>query len=376
MFMFGIVLALLGALFGLPQFRARLGVDVVQQGTILALVYVGVLLATPLAGPVIDAFGNKVVMLSSALLVTVSLISFTFAGSFAAAALAGVALGIGGGGLNIAANALVSDVYGDERGPMLNYLGMFYGVGALFIPLLVATISTLLSPSQIIVCAVVLSGVCSIAYAAMHFPPPREAHGLKLRDVASVAASPGVMLFALLLFFQSGDESVITGWTSSYLGSLGASTRQASWALTAYLAGVMTGRVAAGRLLARLGKWQLVFASACASLLGYAIFISVGTLALMWAAAALVGFCLSAIYPTSLAMIGDRYQRFSASVFSVVFTIAWFGGIVAPWSVGKLAASFGLRAGMALPLVGRVCVVALLLALRPHHRTIASPHRT
>src|SRR6266404_4129394 len=159
MFMFGIVLALLGALFGLPQFRARLGVDVVQQGTILALVYVGVLLATPLAGPVIDAFGNKVVMLSSALLVTVSLISFTFAGSFAAAALAGVPLGIGGGGLNIAANALVSDVYGDERGPMLNYLGMFYGVGALFIPLLVATISTLLSPSQIIVCAVVLSGV-------------------------------------------------------------------------------------------------------------------------------------------------------------------------------------------------------------------------
>jgi MFS transporter, FHS family, glucose/mannose:H+ symporter len=364
MFMFGVVLALLGALFGLPQFRGRLGLDVVQQGTVLSLVYAGVLLATPLAGPFIDRFGNKPLMLGSAALVTVALAGFIAARSFAAAALAGVVLGTGGGGLNIATNALVSDIYGEERGRMMNYLGMFYGIGALFLPLLVATIATRFSTAQIVGCAVALAAACTLAYAAMEFPPPREAHGFTASDALRIAAQPGVILFALLLFFQSGDESVITGWTSTYAGTLGASPAVATWLLTAYLTGVMLGRLAAGYVLAHVTKWQLVFGSACASLAAYGIFLAINNRAVLWIAAAVLGFCLAAIYPTTLALVGDAHRRFAATVLSVVFTIAWFGGILGPWAVGVIAGRFGLRAGMALPLVGRVAVIVLALGIR------------
>src|SRR5437016_14511957 len=106
MFCFGVSLALLGSLFGVPAFRQRLHIDLLQQGAILSLLYVGVLLTTPLVGPVVDRFGNKVVMVVSAVLVTASLGGFVVADSFATAALAGVMLGIGGGGLNIATNSL------------------------------------------------------------------------------------------------------------------------------------------------------------------------------------------------------------------------------------------------------------------------------
>jgi len=55
-FVFGIVMAVLGTLFGLPEMRQRLKIDLAQQGTVFLLLYVGILLATLVAGPVIDWF--------------------------------------------------------------------------------------------------------------------------------------------------------------------------------------------------------------------------------------------------------------------------------------------------------------------------------
>jgi len=46
--------------------------------------------------------------------------------SMLAAGISVVLMGAGGGGLNTAANVLVSALYGDNRGPMLNVLGIFY----------------------------------------------------------------------------------------------------------------------------------------------------------------------------------------------------------------------------------------------------------
>ncbi len=64
-FVFGIVMAVLGTLFGLPEMRQRLKIDLAQQGTVFLLLYVGILLATLVAGPVIDWIGNKVILLAS-----------------------------------------------------------------------------------------------------------------------------------------------------------------------------------------------------------------------------------------------------------------------------------------------------------------------
>src|SRR5207245_9789431 len=69
-FLFGIVLALLGTLFGLPEVRARLRVNLGQQGDLFLILYFAVFLSSLLAGPLIDRMGNKVVLMVSPLLVT------------------------------------------------------------------------------------------------------------------------------------------------------------------------------------------------------------------------------------------------------------------------------------------------------------------
>lgn len=364
MFVFGIVLALLGALFGLPPFRERLHVDVAQQGTILGVVYLGIWITTPVVGPVIDGFGNKVVLFASGVLVAIALIAFARITSYGAALGAAVVLGGGGGGLNTSTNVLVSDVFGEDRGPYLNYLGIFFGVGAVFVPLLAANISQWLNPAQIIFCTLPLVVAFTIWSGVLTFPAPREAHSFSVRDALRVAKYPGVVLFALLLFFESGNESVVTGFASTYTGSLGAAGRLASWALTFYMAALMCGRIVAGKWLARRRKGHVVLASAAAGTLAYALFVFGHSLAVMLFAAAAVGFTISTIYPTTLAMIGDRYQRFSASVFSFVFTVAMTGGILFPWIVGHLGKKMGLQAGMLVALFGLAAVFVMALTVR------------
>src|SRR2546427_538748 len=216
MFVFGITLAILGALFGLPLMRERIHADLAQQGDIFLMLYLGIFVSTVIVGPIIDSFGNKIVLTTSAFFVVVGLLGFLVAGSFLSAMAAAFVLGFGGGGLNTASNALVADLYSENRGAMLNLLGVFFGFGALFIPLLAASITERLSISQLLMIAASLAVICTLAYVILPFPRPGESAGFSIFASLRAAKYPAVMLFAFLLFCESGNESAIGGWTSTY----------------------------------------------------------------------------------------------------------------------------------------------------------------
>ena len=79
MFTFGMVIALLGTLFGLPEMRQRLDIDLAQQGDLFSILSFGLLLSSLVAGPVLDRFGAKPVLTSAAALATVALLAFALA---------------------------------------------------------------------------------------------------------------------------------------------------------------------------------------------------------------------------------------------------------------------------------------------------------
>jgi len=112
---FGIVFAVLGTVFGLSGMRARLEINLAQQGTLFLLLYFGIFFASIVVGPLIDHFGHKVNLLLSSAIVCGAMLAFSFADSFLTAGIAAVLLGLGGGGLNTCTNALISDLYGDRK---------------------------------------------------------------------------------------------------------------------------------------------------------------------------------------------------------------------------------------------------------------------
>jgi fucose permease len=358
-FVFGIVMAVLGTLFGLPEMRARLRIDLAQQGNVFLLLFLGIFLATLVAGPVIDAIGNKVILVVSSMLVALGMAGFAYAHSFAGAAIPAVLLGLGGGGLNTSTNVLVSDLYGEKRGPMLNMLGIFYGIGALCIPLLAAVLTGHFPiASQLLICAG-LAAACALLFLALQFPAPASAHSFSWREALGVARYPGVLALGFLLFCQSGNEASISGWTSIYVGEAGLGARTATLILAGYWAALMAGRLVVARLLKFVGKAQLVLASGAGALLGATLLLTNRSEAMLVAGVLVIGLSYAGVFPTTLAIAGDAYRKMAGTVFGLLFAIALLGGMSFPWAVGQISQALGVRYGMVVPLAGAVGICAL-----------------
>lgn len=358
MFLFGVALVLLGTLFGLPAMRERLGLtDMVRQGNLQSLLLFGVLISTMFVGPLIDRFGHRAVLAISAFLVAAGLAGLARAEGYGAAQALGVLLGIGGGGLNMATNVLVSDIYEEDRGAKLNQLGVFFGVGALLLPFVTAWVAR--SILQLMVGTAALSAVAAVAYVFLRFPEPRERGSASILECAKALRNAGVLLFGLLLFFESGNESAMTGWISTWARDIGASVRAATLLLALFQGGMMLGRMLAAPVLRRISNTQMVFASALTSAASIIVLLFAHTISTMTIGAAVAGVAFASIYPTVLAIAGDRYQRYAATVFGIMFTIALTGGMVYPWAMGHVSQTYGVRAGMWFPLIGMLAITVI-----------------
>jgi MFS transporter, FHS family, glucose/mannose:H+ symporter len=364
MFVFGMIVAMLGALFGLPEMRERLGIDLAQQGDLFSVLFIGLLVSTAVVGPTLDRFGSKLVLVSASGMVTMALLAFALAHGFGAAALAALLLGVGGGWLNTATNALVSDVFPDDRGRMLNLLGTFFGIGALFVPLVVAVGFNILSIAGTMVLCAGVAGASTLVCAWLPFPPAHEGAAFSFAGMLGVAKDRGVLLFALLLLFQSGNEAALSGWTSTYIGSVGWSPRVATLILFGYWVMAIAGRALSARAQAWTGKERLVVFCGVLSIGGCVVLLAAaGWLPGLVAGALLTSLGFSAIFPTVLAMAGDRYHRFAGTVFGFLFTVGNAGSIAFPWALGHISQAYGVRLGMLVPLAGTLLVTACAVAV-------------
>jgi fucose permease len=363
MFVFGVVLVLLGTLFGLPAMRESLGLNtLVRQGDLQTVLLFGVLFSSLIAGPLIDRFGHRMVLALSSFLVAVPLATISFASGYSAAQILSFAIGLGGGGLNMATNVLVSDIYADDRGGKLNQLGMFFGVGAVFLPFATAWMAT--SIHELMVVAAMLSASCGIVYLLLKFPDAREPGGASLRDFANTLRYPGVLFFGFLLFFESGNESAMTGWTSTWATNLGAGVRTATLVLALFQGMMMLGRLLAAPVLRHVTKLQLVVGSVIGGVISIVLVMAAHSVTALAIGAGLAGLTFASVYPTLLALAGDRYQRHAGTVFGILFTVGLSGAMVYPWLIGRVSQSYGLRAGIYFPLVGTAAITAMVLVLR------------
>ncbi len=131
---------------------------------------------------------------------------------------------------------------------------------------------------------------------------------------------------------------------------------------------LMLGRIVASRLLRRIEKPRLVLMSGFGSAVGVALLLIAPTVAMMATATALIAFSFAPIYPTTLAMVGDRYPRFAGTVFGVFFSMALMGEGGFPWAIGQVAKSVGMRYGMALPLASAAAICLLTTRIMRYGR--------
>jgi fucose permease len=368
-FVFGIVMAILGAI--LPSLFDRIGFGAGAAGDLFLTMNFAMLVTTLFFGPLADRFGFKALLAVSAFLVAGAFLLMSRAPTYGLVLVAAVILGLGGGGLNGGTNALTSDIHeGDKRGAALNVLGIFFGFGALTVPFLIGTLRELLGIQRILQLAAILGLVPFVIYVVLRFPKAKQPQGFPIKEAARIVRSPLLWLTALILFFQSGNEFTVGGWISTYLQkTFGLAAGAAALVLAAYWAAIMSGRLLSSRLVRAVRGETIILGSAALALCAAALMAFAPSGAAAAVGAVVLGLGFAAIYPTTLAIVGERFAAFTGTAFSVVIAVGLVGGMLAPWLAGKIAEASSLRRGLIIPVFNCAMIVVLsVLAGRESRR--------
>ncbi len=359
--LFGVGISLLGAV--LPALTDRFQLSKAEGGTLFTWMSLGALLGSLVFGPVVDRYGYKILLIvcCSLMLAGLELLAWTPVFFWALPAI--FLVGLGGGVINGGTSALVADLSAEGRSSGLSLLGVFFGLGAFGTPLAYGSLSAAVPSRAIIAAAGALILAPIVFLGALRFPPPKKSHGLPMAEVWTLAREPVLLLLGGMLFFQSGMEMTVGGWSSTlFTEKLGLEPSRAVVCLSLYWLAMMAVRILLPLLLKRFSSRALLAASMGITLAGSLLLFRGSGLAASVLGLVLTGTGLSSVFPLVLGMAGDRYSSLSGTAFSICLVMALSGGMTLPYLTGLLGDRVGLSASLTI-VPAALLLQALVFAL-------------
>jgi MFS transporter, FHS family, Na+ dependent glucose transporter 1 len=332
----------------LPSLAAQTGSTLGAIGLIFFLSAGGAALGTLLGGGLFDRVPGRFVLgaaqfFSAALFFLVphvpwyGLLLFLF-----------IIKGITGGLVNTGANTLLLWTHGEKAGPFINALHFFFGLGSFLSPFLLGLlISAGGDYSDVYLLLAVIDatvGVAVLLSLSATVSSPKHPSGVDAREATSSLA-PIVLSAALFLFFYVGAELTFGGWVYTYAITLHlANAVQAAYLTSIFWLAFTVGRLISIPAALRFSPRQII----PVALAGGAAFLCLLILApaspaVLWIAAAGIGFCLAPIWPTGYTLAGQSVPL-TARISSLILLGDSIGGMVLPGLMGVLMERAGAAA--------------------------------
>lgn len=341
MLFFGICLITLGSV--VPGLKEKFQLDEISSGTLFSIMPFGILAGSLLFGPLCDKYGYKILLSLSCFCMFAAFQGIAFAPSKAILQTSIFLFGLGGGAINGATNALVADISDKSKGANLSLLGVAFGVGAMGMPLLIASLEGRFNYEIILSFVGLAAFAGGIFFLLIHFPPPKQASGFPLKYGMSLIKDKLLILVAFFLFCQSSFEAIVSNWTTTYLTTeLGVLPAKALYALTLFVAGMTIMRLILGSILRNLALAKTLIMSFAITSLGLIFLAAVNSFTTSLAGLFLLGAGLAAGFPIMLGLVGNYYREVSGTAFSFVLVVALCGNILINYFMGIIVQNYGI----------------------------------
>jgi FHS family glucose/mannose:H+ symporter-like MFS transporter len=358
MLLFGVSMITLGSVAS--DLREKLQLSELASGTLFSILPLGIIAGSFIFGPVADKHGYKILLVLSSLCLSAGFEGLAFTRSAGMLKLFILLIGIGGGAINGATNALVSDISVREKGANISLLGVFYGLGALGMPLVLGLLKSRISFEMIVSLVGVFTFFTGVYYLVIKFPPPKQARGVPLIHSLSLVKDKVLIAIAVFLCFQSGFEGIINNWTTTYLTDrLSVGHSSALYALSSFVAGMVIMRLLIGSIFRSLSSKKLLMISFFLILPGLILLKFALSFNISVAGLVLLGAGLSGGFPIMLGLVGSLYSELSGTAFSFVFFIALIGNTLINLLMGFVAQQFGIEHLITFALAETVIMILL-----------------
>ncbi|HEU0120352.1 MAG TPA: MFS transporter [Bryobacteraceae bacterium] len=356
-FVYGVIAAMLGVLL------ASFHLTPEQNGHIALAQAIGMIIASLSAGPIIDKKGKKLALVTSLALIAGSLFLLRSSTGYEQQMLWVFVLGLGGGILVTAANALAGDVNEERRSATLNFLNLFFGLGGMATPLIAANVVDN-DPQMLCLLAAVLAAITLVIHMTTPMPGPKGGSAAGV-PVGELVSKPALWLFACFLFLYVAAEIGVWNWLAQLLQSRGIDSKAAQNIVgSGFAFGILVGRVVVSRILIKIQPSMVLLASAALMLVTTYILLQTSDPSMAWGTVFAAGIAMAPVFPTTLGMVGDAFPRGTATAMGFVITFGWFGLAVSSRVIGALGGNDPAQLGtalMVLPAVSALMVVIMLI---------------
>jgi MFS family permease len=362
MLLFGIVLISLGSV--LPSVITQYKLDILQAGSLASLLPFGILAGSLAFGPVADRYSYRIMLVTCTILIITGLEGIAFATGLHMLQASFFLIGAGGGAMNGGTSALMADISSDRpgrRSANLSLQGVFFGIGALGVPALLALLSARTDYIHMLKYAGVIFVLPLMYFALIGFPAPKQPQNIPLRQSLALLRDASLVMFGLFLFFESATEGIVNNWTTTFLqAEKSFAAADSLLALSIFVLSMTLTRLLLAALLRKIPAHGILIVSVLIICSG--ILLIMLTEAPVYATAGLVllGIGTAAGFPVMLGYVGSLYSGMSGTAFSLVFSIALIGNITVNYLMGVISRYYGLQS---YPLVLLACAGFLVVTL-------------
>lgn len=364
MMLFGITMVVVGTINN--YLTLEFDADKTFIGYCAAVLALGILGGTLVFGPVSDRYGYKPVMLAGVLMVAAGLAGITATGIRGIIPVLFFITGAGGGMLNGVTNVVVARIFPQNSSAWLSLLGVFYGAGALGLPLVTSMLlESGYSYRFILTSVALLIMVPFVIVLLLEFPAPQRTKAIPLKTYAAFFTRRAILLPGFFLFFQSGLEAIIPVWAPSFLADKHeAGYDKALFAITAGALGMVVARLMLSRILQIKASGQVMMSSLFISLAAIILLQFSGSLTTGLVAIGILGMGMAAAFPVMMGYATDFFPHDSGTALSIVIAIALIGNMLLSALAGYVLEIWGIHKFIILLILFTTALIVLMILIQ------------
>lgn len=357
----------------LPLLKTRLGLTDIAAGGLFSILPFGLLLGSIFFGPISDKYGYRWVLSLASLFLAIGFMGIAHASSILLLESCILIFGVGGGVINGATSALISDLSSaNKKIANLNLLGVFFGLGAFCMPLILST----LHENDYAFAINIVATMCvliAMLFLFISYPVTVEKEKVSFKVIPLFFKNKLFLIICSFLFFQSAFEALVNNWSVSYfMKYLQVGQKEALIALSFSVLGMTIMRILSGGVFRNISPNNLLRISLILLSTGiFCLFITstwsfyINTFGLF-----LIGAGLSPGFPVMLGLTGNLFKEISGTAFSFVMLIALTGNIVINYITGVLIQSHGVRVFVYVILIEIGVMITLYALIKKENKSL------
>ena len=343
------VIGLLGP--SIPAIVHDLGISYAQAGFLFTLLSLGSLFGSSLGAIASDYMNRKRILVLFCGLFAGGLVCMGVAPGYVALCITVFVFSLFGSPLGSIGQSVMLDMYPTKRSRYLSLQTLFGAIGSFIAPLLVSIniaggLAWRWPFLQTAALVLLLTTIMSLVKI-----PNSSAERSSRAPLTSIIRNPNIMIAVILVFFYVAVDLGFSYWLAEYFNTeLGVSLRLSSAAVSLFLVGVMSSRLATSWLVKQIATKTILLSSLSLASISLLIFLLVPSVGVKAALACIYGLGIGPIFPLMVAKASEEYPRQSGAVTGLLFGSMSLGGMVFPLLLGILATTIGIERSYLLSL--------------------------